>query len=166
MSFGAGFLVLSLAGLVNVGMAITRYDSCQSEYTFVEGCRANDRSQTVLDEKESRTPAQKKIDSQLLYALKQKRGITKGVPTERITLELDQEGRALVDITAHVTTEVLAQIRKLGGTVISNDARYHTIRAGLALEKLEALAKRKDVMFIAPAAQSMNNRGNNSIRPN
>jgi len=110
----------------------------------------------MADEKESRTPAQKKIDSQLLYALKQKRGITKGVPSERINIEVDQKGRALVDITAIVTPQVMAQIRKLGGEVISDDARYHTIRARLALEKLEALAKLKDVRFIAPFAQSMN----------
>lgn len=158
MSFYARFLVLSLAGALSVSAASMRFESCRSG-----SCS---RTQAVLDEKESRTPAQKKINSQLLYALKQKRGITEGVPTERINIELDREGRALVDVTAQVTSDVLAQIRKLGGAVISDDARYHTIRARLALEKLEALAKRKDVSFIAPAAQAMNNRGNNSIRPN
>ncbi len=156
MSFGAGFLVLSLAGLVSPITVGARFDSCQPDYTFVEGYRRDGRSQTVLDEKESRTPAQKKIDSQLLYALKQKRGVTKGVPTQRIEIEVDQRGRALVDITAIVTPQVLAQIRKLGGEVISDDANYHTIRARLALEKLEALAKLKDVRFIAPFAQAMN----------
>jgi hypothetical protein len=120
----------------------------------------------VFDEKASRTPAQKKIDSQLLYALKQKRGETRGVPTERIIIELDQKGRALVDITAKVSPQVTSQIRKLGGIVISEDGRYHTIRARLALEKLEALATLKDVSFIAPPAQAMNNRVNNRIRPN
>lgn len=163
MSFSAGFLVLAVASFSGANM---RFESGRAEQSYLEECLRSSLMQTVQDEKESRTPAQKKIDSQLLYALKQKRGITKGVPTERIKIELDKDGRALVDITAHVTAEVLAQIRKLGGAVISDDAHYHTIRAGLALEKLETLAKRKDVMFIAPAAQSMNNRGNNSIRPN
>jgi len=69
----------------------------------------------VFDEKASRTPAQKKIDSQLLYALKQKRGETRGIPNERIKIELDQRGRALVDITARVSPQVTSQIRKLGG---------------------------------------------------
>ena len=36
---------------------------------------------SMLDEKETRSPAQKKIDSQLLYALKQKRGDLRGVPS-------------------------------------------------------------------------------------
>jgi hypothetical protein len=121
--------------------------------------------QSGQNEKSSRTAAQQKIDSQLLYALKQKRGETRGVPTERINIELDQKGRALVDVTANVSAQVTAHIRKLGGTVISEAPLYHTIRARLALEKLESLANRKDVSFIAPAAQSMNNRINNRVKP-
>lgn len=131
-----------------------------------EGFRPGSQTQTVLDEKASRSAAQKKIDSQLLYALKQKRGETRGVPTESINIELDQKGRALVDITTQVSPQVSSQIRKLGGVVISEEPQYHTIRARLALEKLEGLAGRKDVTFIAPAAQSMNNRVNTRVRPN
>jgi hypothetical protein len=155
MSFGAEFLVLSLAGVVSVAFVKVGCERYRFETCFDQTQRFSP-IQTIADEKESRTPAQKKIDSQLLYALKQKRGITRGVPTEPIKLELDRKGRALVDITAIVTPEVVAQIRKLGGEVISDDARYHTIRARLALEKLEALAKLKDVRFIAPFAQAMN----------
>ncbi len=123
--------------------------------------KARRQAQEVLDEKSSRTAAQKKIDSQLLNALKQKRGETRGVPTERIKLDLDQKGRALVDITGSVSPQLTSQIRKLGGIVISQEAAYHTMRARLALEKMEALAARKDVSFIAPAAQPMFNR----VRP-
>lgn len=115
----------------------------------------------MQDEKASRTAAQKKIDSQLLYALKQKRGETEGVPTEPIDIEVDQKGRALVDISANVTPHVESQIRKLGGAIVSSDERYHTIRARLALEKLDALAGLKDVRFIAPAALP----GFNRVRP-
>ena len=162
MTFGAEFLVLSLAGVVSVGAASGCSELCRSDCAFVETSRAPGRIQTVADEKASRTPAQKKIDSQLLYALKQKRGETKGVPTARIDLDLDEKGRALVDIAANVSTELKAQIQKLGGAIISDDARYRTIRARLALEKLELLAKRHDIRFIAPAAQAMNN----SAKPN
>jgi hypothetical protein len=131
-----------------------------------EGFCRGSHGQTVLDEKSSRTAAQKKIGSQLLYALKQKRGETRGVPTERINIELDQEARALVDITARISPQLSSQIRKLGGVVISEEPQYHTIRARLALEKLEALAGRKDVTFIGPAAQSMNNRIHTQVKPN
>ncbi|HVF55669.1 MAG TPA: hypothetical protein VM934_05940 [Pyrinomonadaceae bacterium] len=107
--------------------------------------------------KAGRTPAQNKIDSQLLYALKQKRGETHGVPTGRIILNLDAEGRVIVDISAIVTPAVLAEIERLGGVVISKFETYHTIRAALALEKLEALASLEDVKFIMPAAEAMTN---------
>jgi hypothetical protein len=160
MSFGPELLVLSVAGIVAVG-AQSGFEPCRIE-SYLNGNQQYSRFQARPNEKESRTPAQKKIDSQLLYALKQKRGVTRGVPTERIELELDQKGRALVDITAIVTPQVVAQILKLGGEKISDDARYHTIRASLALEKLEALAKLKDVRFIAPAAQAMNSKPNNN----
>ena len=107
-------------------------------------------------EKSSRTAAQKKIDSQLLYALKQKRGQTQGVPTERIKLRTDQKGRPLVDVPCKVTPRVTSLIAKLGGVVISQEPFYHSLRANLALEKMETLAALDDVKFIAPAAESMN----------
>jgi hypothetical protein len=118
--------------------------------------------QSGQNEKASRTAAQQKIDSQLLYALKQKRGETEGVPQEPIQLDLDSKERALVDITADVTPQVTSQIRKLGGAIVSSDERYHTVRARLALEKLEKLAALKDVRSIAPAAMP----GFNRIRLN
>jgi hypothetical protein len=161
MNFGTGFLVWSVAGVVSINGPTMGFKSPRSE-NYSQVCQLYTRIQTISDEKGSRSAAQKKIDSQLLYALKQKRGETRGVPTERIEIELDRKGRALVDITASVTPEVRAKIRKLGGQVISDDARYHIIRARLALEKLEALASRRDVSFISPAAQAMNN----NVRPN
>jgi hypothetical protein len=112
-------------------------------------------------EKESRTPAQQKpaqqkIDSQLLYALKQKRGEKRGVPTEPIKLNRDAKGRVLVDITARTSPRLLSKIRKLGGVVVSQSETYHTVRARLSLEKLEALAGLEEVRFIMPAAEAMN----------
>ena len=156
MFFSPGFLGTTIAIVAAAGVVVVH----------VEGFSRSSRVQTVLDEKSSRTAAQKKIDSQLLYALRQKRGETRGVPTQRINIELDQKGRALVDITAKVSPQVSSRIRTLGGVVISEEPQYHAIRARLALEKLEALAGRKDVSFIGPAAQSMNNRVNTQVRPN
>ena len=162
MNLCTGLLILSSVGTANAYGALAPYGSSLSAASEVEV----DKVQTVIDEKASRTAAQKKIDSQLLYALKQKRGETRGVPTERIIIEVDQQGRTLVDITTRATSRVTPYIRKLGGIVISEDGRYHTIRARLALEKLEALATSKDVSFIAPPAQAMNNRGSIRIKPN
>lgn len=114
---------------------------------------------TANQEKDQRTPEQQKIDSQLLHAIYQMRGEAeaKGVPTEPIPLEKDAKGRVLVDIRAPVTKKVLARIKKLSGTVLSSSDQYHSIIAYLPLEKLEPLARSKEVKFIAPKAQSMTN---------
>jgi len=156
MRLCVGLLVLIGLRLVSPSESIA-YSSLRPEVP-----QAASDMQAAQDEKAARNAAQKKIDSQLLFALKQKRGETRGVPTEPIKLELDQKERALVDITANVTPHVSSQIRKLGGAIVSSDERYHTIRARLALEKLEALAALKDVRFIAPAAMPVFNR----VKPN
>jgi hypothetical protein len=105
--------------------------------------------------KRARTPAQKKIDSQLLYALKQKRGETGGVPSAPVELDLDARGRTLVDITAVVTPRLVSKVAKLGAEVVSSSEAYHTIRALVALERLEAVAGLKEVRYISPAAKAM-----------
>lgn len=117
-------------------------------------------AKTISDqEKDQRTPEQQKIDSQLLYAIYQMRGEAeaKGVPTEPIPLEKDDKGRVLVDVRVPVTKKILARIEKLGGNVISSSDRDHSIIAYLPLGKVEALARFKEVKFIAPKAQSMTN---------
>ena len=156
MRLCVGFLILAGLGLSSLT------ELAASSHLLRKAGQAPGDIQTVPDDKASRTAAQKKIDSQLLYALKQKRGETMGVPTDPIEIELDQKGRALVDITANVSPRVESRIRKLGGAVLSSDERYHTLRARLALEKLEALAALKDVSFIAPAAMP----GFNRVKPN
>ena len=114
---------------------------------------------TANQEKDQRTPAQQKIDSQLLHAIYQMRGEAeaKGIPTEPIPLEKDAKGRVLVDVRAPVTKKILARIEKLGGAVVSSSDRYHSIFAYLPLGKLEILARSKEVKFITPKAQSMTN---------
>ena len=109
--------------------------------------------------KRARTPAQKKIDSQLLYALKQRRGETRGVPTAPVDVKLDGRGRALVDITAIVTPRLLAKLAKRGAEVVSSSEKYHTVRARVALEGLEALAGLKEVRYISPAGTAATHAG-------
>lgn len=110
-------------------------------------------------EKRSRTPAQKKIDTQLLYALKQKRGETRGVPTAPVDIKLDAEGRTVVDITARVSSRLISKLGKAGAEVVSQSAKYHTVRARVTLERLEALAEIEEVRYISPVAQATTHGG-------
>ena len=115
------------------------------------------RAQTPADEKESRTPAQRKIDSQLLYALYERRGESRRRGTPKSDVEVDERGRVLVDVRARVTRALLARVRRMGGDIVSSDASYHTILTRFPLERLETLAARSDVRFIMPAAKATTN---------
>jgi hypothetical protein len=113
----------------------------------------------IAEEKRSRTGAQRKIDSQLLYALYRERGQgkEKGVPAGELRVKFDEEGRALVTIRARVTKLLLAKIKRGGGSVITSSARDEEIRASLPLGKLEEIAASKDVRAIIPAEEAMTN---------
>ncbi len=106
-------------------------------------------------EKALRTPAQLKIDSQLLYADKMSRGlpVAAGVPVQRVDLPKDGEGRVLVDVKAQVTEGLLGEIGALGGRVINSFPQYGAIRASVPLPAVERLASHRDVRFVSPAAR-------------
>jgi len=110
-------------------------------------------------EKRGRTTAQKKIDSQLLFAIYRKRGEAKakGVPSGELRVRFDEKGRAIVSIRARVTKAVLDKIKSLGGEVISSSETYKDILAHVPLEKLEKLATLQDVIAIMPAEEATTN---------
>ena len=111
-------------------------------------------------EKESRTPQQRKIDSQLLQAMRKRRDgeLLPNVGGMRTGVQIDNEGFTLVDIKAKVTEAVLARIRALGGSVISSFPQYDAIRASLPIDRLEELAAMPEVSFIRPAEEPITNK--------
>lgn len=96
----------------------------------------------VADDKASRTPAQRKISSELL-----------GLQGKRGGIELQPDGTVSVDIKATVTDTLLKRIEALGGIVMSSFPQYQAIRARIPATRLEALADSPDVRFIRPADQ-------------
>ena len=95
--------------------------------------------EALLARKAQRTPAQRKVSSQLLDAWQAERG---------------QPGAAAVvtvDIRAEVTPAVLERIQTLGGTVINSVPKYRAIRARLPLAAVEPLATLDAVQWIRPA---------------
>lgn len=114
-----------------------------------------------MNEKESRTAAQRKLDSHIVLALKKSRG---EAPFDKPTsldpdLAVEADGRVLVELDATVTGALLARIESTGGKVIASFEASHAIRALVSLTQIEALAGRTDVKFISPAAQATTNRG-------
>ena len=102
-----------------------------------------------LAEKAQRTPAQRKISSQLLDAQRtadaRRQAKGEGVEDELVT----------VDIRADVTPMVLARIRELGGTVINSVPRYRAVRARLPLSAVEKLATLDAVQSIRAADEAV-----------
>ena len=114
---------------------------------------------TLENEKENRTAAQQKLDSDLVLALKQHRHEPPfdqaGAVEPSLTIEPD--GRVLVDLDATVSAELLAYIKQGGGRVINSFPSARSVRALVPLTQLEDLAARTDVKFISPAALATTN---------
>jgi hypothetical protein len=113
--------------------------------------------QALEIDKESRTPAQQKIDSQLLYAIKIRRGqgVAAGVQTLAVDVGADDTGLVTVDITAIVDEQLLRDLRGLGAEVSSVFPQYHSLRAVALLDQLEAIAGYPQVRFIQPKQEAI-----------
>ena len=107
----------------------------------------------ILAAKARRTPAQKKVSSELLDA----RRMAGGVVVSEKAGSWPAPGPdpmkepVTVDIRADVTPQVLKRIRTLGGTVINSFPKYRSIRARLPLGAVETLAELDDVKSIRTA---------------
>ena len=126
---------------------------------------AQQQISALLQEKQSRTAAQKKINSQLLYAMKARRGESLTARGEVHTLssamdvaKIDEGGRVSVDIKSASGRQLLETIKDLGGEVIYSSGKVGAIRALLPLDSLEKLAGHPDVKSISPAAIAFTNR--------
>ena len=110
-------------------------------------------------EKDARTPAQQKINSQLLYEIYRRRGeaVKKGVPPGETGVKIDKKGRALVDVRVEVTPAIERAVREAGGTIVSTSPPYHSVIAWIPLLKLETLAENPAVRAIEPTAEAMTN---------
>jgi hypothetical protein len=118
----------------------------------------------LLAEKARRTPAQKKLDSHLLFAVKLARGeaLPGGVDVRRpvqAMVKPDAQGRAVVEIRAQVDDGLLAALRRLGAEVLASRPEAGEVRARLALGSLEAAAALPGVRFIRPPLRPRHNAG-------
>ena len=106
----------------------------------------------LLAEKASRSPAERKIGSPLLYAARMRRGLAAapGVARLRSAVDLDAEGRALVDLRADATPGLLAEIESVGGVVLASRPELRSVRARVPLDALETLAQRDEVDSLRP----------------
>jgi uncharacterized repeat protein (TIGR01451 family) len=140
---------------------------CAPNAFGVNGISSNALQQisALIAEKDTRSPAQLKMDSQLLYALKQSRGqpMAPGVPTLQFlpTAETNGPFNGLfkVDIDATVSSNLLAAITNSGGVIENSVSQFDAIRAGISLALAEQLAGRPDVRFVRVADKGYTHTG-------
>lgn len=115
--------------------------------------------QGLEQEKTARTPAQQKMDSNLIYAHRKLRtgAASRAAPHMQPDVKFQADGRVLVDITATVSEALLAFIRQNGGEVTSSFPQYEAIRALVPLTAIEAIAGQPDVRFVSRAHEGRTN---------
>jgi uncharacterized repeat protein (TIGR01451 family) len=113
---------------------------------------------SLMNEKNSRTPTQQKISSQLLYATKQRHGLTiaNGVPHLGVNVGATSDGLVEVDIRAEA--DAASAIAALGAQVIDVVPETHTVIASVSLDRLEDIAALDGVYFISPNLKPLHNR--------
>src|SRR5262249_49153700 len=120
--------------------------------------------QALLQEKESRTAAQQRIDCHLLQELKMSRSepVAAGIEGLETGIAPDADGLLLVDIKANVSRSLLARIRRMGAEIINSFE--NDIRARVPLAQLETLASLPRVTFIRPADLGMTSAAAGSVK--
>ena len=110
--------------------------------------------QLLLQEKAARTPAQQKIDSNILYTIRMMRGqeAAPGVTALYTGVDLDQDNRIVVDIVADVTDQLLEKLQTAGALVLDSHPEYRAIRAIIPPNQIETIAASSDVSFIGRKA--------------
>ena len=112
-----------------------------------------DQIQKLLSEKLSRNPAQRKISSQLLQAVRESQGrpMTEGVKLAPSQLGVGLTGKLQIDINARVTEDLLQRIRSLGGRIIYSYPNFHSLRVEIKTSSVEAIGAYPEVRSIRPA---------------
>src|SRR3954447_7397902 len=108
--------------------------------------------EALIREKDVRSEAEQKIDSQLISELRMERGqpIAIGVDVAVTDLPYATDGHVVVDVKARVTDGLVARLAALGIEVLSSDVESGMLRVHLDIDQVEALAALPDVSFVQP----------------
>ncbi len=121
---------------------------------------AAQQMQALQLDKASRTPAQRKIDSNIIYTMRMLAGqpAAPGVPYLYTGVDLDENDNIVVDMAANVTEQLLQRLAAAGAQVLYTNAALRSIRAIIPPAQIEGIAASPGVIFISPKQGSMTNR--------
>ncbi len=127
------------------------------------GEEARQQIAAIMQEKQNRTPEQRKIDSQLWQTIKQRQGpeAVGGVPRVRTAVEVDDQGKTLVEIRTQgfVSEELVQLLSQIDGEVVFVATELKLMRARLPIDLLEAVAQRREIRSIRMPTPVTTNRG-------
>ncbi len=163
-------LFAALAALLEPALAQQTSSAAPPHGLSVE---ASTQIAALLVAKESRSPAQLKIDSQLLYATSavRRQAVAVGVPQQEVNLirSLTNASVVLVEFKAIISEELISAIKSSGGEIVNSYPKDGSLLAWVSLVELEALAARPEVNFIYPAPKverdtgSVNSEGDRAL---
>jgi hypothetical protein len=112
--------------------------------------------EALIREKDFRSDAQQKIDSQLISELRMELGqpIAAGVLVAETDLPYAADGHVVVDVKARVTDGLIARLTALGIEVLSSDPDGGMLRVHINIDQVEALAALPDVSFVQPKQEA------------
>jgi hypothetical protein len=123
---------------------------------------ARKQIQALLKEKASRSHGRKKMDSQLVYGVKNKKKekIADDVDFDdfEIYLPLDDNGDAIVDISAPITPQFLGKLRSMGAQVLIVQPRYDSVRVAVDLAAVDDIADLAEVRYMQPMQDATTSR--------
>ena len=114
----------------------------------------------LIREKESRSPAERKLDSQLIYELKMRSGaqVARGVQTLEADVPYADDGHAVLDVKANLTAALTEGLAQLGAEILSTSAAESTVRIHIGIDRVLALAAMPDVVFVQPRQDATTSR--------
>ena len=114
--------------------------------------------QALLEEKETRTPAERKIDSQLLYARRMQMGVpvAPGVQTLDVDIPHADDGHVVVDVKANITNRLVLGLSGMTGEI--KQTGNTELQLHVDLDQIEAIAEQPDVLWVGPQQRSFTSR--------
>ena len=162
-SFGFLVGILAAAQLFSASPPVNAQDKGADSFLTLHP-NIQKQLQAFAREKASRTPAQRKMSSHLIFAVKAQRGDPqlKELSSVRPSVRVAADETVLIDITARVNPSLLAEIERAEGEIVNAYEEYGSVRARLPLDTLETLAANDDIRFIRPAARAVLRKVNTS----
>jgi hypothetical protein len=146
-----------LTSAKQTGKANNSHTSKNSQSSDQISEHARHQLEALIAEKASRSFGHRKMDSRLIYGIKQHRGeqMAEGVESLNVELPLNKRGEVIVDITANVNPQLLNKLKQSGARILSSFEEYNSVRAEVNLDAMDAIANFPEVKFIQPMQEAM-----------